>query len=223
MAKQGYTFYPKDWGNSESVFELNLSERGLYREFIDLAMLNDNCTEIKKSVWCRKFAVSIDELESILSKLLDLNLIEYRDNILFIPSCENRLNLVRGGKRGGEANKPTPKPIVKPIPKPTPKQIEIESKIEKEKESKSEIDFLNKSFFNELQNSESWIEVNAKNNKITILKVKYYLLKFNDNLIAQIDKKNNKTEYASHFARWLPLEIEKDKKNKPPTLKKDLI
>mgnify|MGYP000521508741 CR=1 FL=1 len=35
MAKLGYTWYPKDWGNSDSVFELSLSERGLYREFID--------------------------------------------------------------------------------------------------------------------------------------------------------------------------------------------
>jgi hypothetical protein len=29
MAKLGYTFYPKDWGNSEAVFELNLTLRGL--------------------------------------------------------------------------------------------------------------------------------------------------------------------------------------------------
>ena len=46
MAKLGYTWYPKDWGNSDSVFELSLCERGLYREFIDFAMLNDNKTEL---------------------------------------------------------------------------------------------------------------------------------------------------------------------------------
>ena len=92
MAKLGYTFYPKDWGNSEHVFELNLSERGLYREFIDLAMLNDNKTEIKKEIWIRKFAVTKEDLEVILNKLLSLNLIEYKKDILFIPSCETRLN-----------------------------------------------------------------------------------------------------------------------------------
>jgi hypothetical protein len=48
MSKLGYTWYPKDWGNSDSVFELSLCERGLYREFIDFAMLNDNKTELKK-------------------------------------------------------------------------------------------------------------------------------------------------------------------------------
>ncbi len=118
MAKLGYTWYPKDWGNSESVFELSLSERGLYREFIDLAMLNDNSTEIKKDVWIRKFCVSKEDLEFILCKLITLNLIEFRDNILFIPSCESRLNLVRGGSNGGKKSKPTSKPNSKPTSKP---------------------------------------------------------------------------------------------------------
>lgn len=71
---------------------------------------------------------------------------------------------------------------------------------------------INKLIFNELIISESWIEVNAKNNKITVLKTKDYLHKFNSILNAQMDKKNNRTEYTTHFARWLPLEIEKDKK-----------
>jgi len=76
MAKLGYTWYPKDWGNSESVFELNLTERGLYRELIDLAMLNDNKTEIKKDVWIRKFGVTIVEIDYILDKLNSLKLIQ---------------------------------------------------------------------------------------------------------------------------------------------------
>jgi len=121
MAKLGYTWYPKDWNNSEAVFELTLQQRGLYRELIDLAMLNDNKTIIKINVWSRRWAVSLDSLKLILTKLEELKLIEVEDNNLFIPSCEPRLNLVRGGKKGGE-NKPTPKPIVKPTPKPIAKQ-----------------------------------------------------------------------------------------------------
>lgn len=115
MRKLGYTWYPKDWGNSESVFELNLSERGLYREFIDLAMLNDNKTEVKKDVWIRKFAVTEIELNNILSKLEKLSLIEFKDDILFIPSCESRLNLSRGGREGGKNGKPNIKPTSKPF------------------------------------------------------------------------------------------------------------
>lgn len=139
MGKLGYTWYPKDWGNSEAVFELTLQQRGLYRELIDMAMLNDNKTIVKSSVWCRKWDISYDDLWEILETLKDLSLIEIPDNSLedtrwklFIPSCEPRLNLVRGGKKGGK-NKPTPKPIVKPTPKPTPKQKKEKGK-EKEKE-----------------------------------------------------------------------------------------
>lgn len=162
MAKLGYTWYPKDWGNSESVFELSLSERGLYREFIDLAMLNNNSTEIKKDVWIRKFCVSKEDLDYILCKLITLNLIEIRDNIIFIPSCENRLNLVRGGSNGGKKSKPISKPNSKPIPKPfvsldekntkpIPKQREIEIEIENKKESKIEIENKKEININEIK------------------------------------------------------------------------
>lgn len=71
---------------------------------------------------------------------------------------------------------------------------------------------VNDIIYKELLISESWIEINAKNNKTYPDKVKQYLTRFNNNLIAQGDKKNNKSEYQSHFARWLPIEIEKDKK-----------
>jgi len=74
---------------------------------------------------------------------------------------------------------------------------------------------VNDIFYKELLISESWIEVNAKNNRTTPSKVKTYLTKFNNNLLAQGEKKNNKREYQSHFARWLPLEIAKEIKDKP--------
>ncbi len=132
MGKLGYTWYPKDWGNSEKVFELTLSERGLYRELIDIAMLNDNKTKYNPIIWARKFASTEDEIELILIRLKELGLIIDKDHtFLFIPSCEPRLNLVRGGRKGGK-NKPTPKPIVKPTPKPIAKQ-------KKEKEKRKEI------------------------------------------------------------------------------------
>ena len=165
MAKLGYTWYPKDWGNSEKVFELTLLERGLYRELIDMAMLNDNNTVINEKIWARKFGSSLSEIESILLTLEGLNLIELTDCKLFIPSCEPRLNLMRGGSKGGK-NKPTPKPIVKPIvkptPKPTPKQKkrkEIEKK-EKEYRSFSHL-YLSKSDFDKLLTEYSKFEIDS--------------------------------------------------------------
>jgi len=91
-----------------------------------------------------------------------LNLIQLRDNILFIPSCEKRLILVRAGGKGGRISKPIPKPIPKPIEslvekneKPIPKQkkrkeIEIESKVSDDKNDPAAIDkFL--LWFNEVK------------------------------------------------------------------------
>jgi hypothetical protein len=215
MVKLGYTWYPKDWGNSESVFELTLIERGLYRELIDMAMLSDNKIIYNVKLWARKFGSSEEEIEGILITLKDLKLIELNGEILFIPSCESRLNLVRGGRKGGKKSKPTQKPSVKPIlkpfeslceknQKPIAKQIEIEREIQ-----------INIEFYNELLISESWIEVNAKNNRITPEKVKKYLKTFFDKLIAEGDRKSNKKEFMSHFARWLPIELKKEIKDKP--------
>ena len=143
MSKLGYTWYPKDWGNSEAVFQLNLTQRGLYRELIDLAMLNDNKTILNESVWCRKWDIIIDDLHTELDKLHALGLIVYKiqnnnedlPSIIFIPSCEPRLKMVRGGSNGGKKSKPTSKGIVKPISKPTPKGDSNQKK-EKGKERK---------------------------------------------------------------------------------------
>lgn len=121
MAKLSYTWYPKDWGNSEAVFELTLLERGLYRELIDIAMLNDNKTIVNIKIWARKFGSSIDEIESILFTLERLKLVELKKENLFIPSCETRLKLVRSGAKGGSKSKPTPKGNSKGSDKPTPK------------------------------------------------------------------------------------------------------
>jgi len=227
MAKLGYTWYPRDWGNSENVFELSLSERGLYREFIDLAMMNDNKTEIKKNVWCRKFCVSIDELECILSKLLGLNLIEFKDNILFIKSCESRLNMVRGGAKGGKESKPilkgTSKGIVKPIEslcqnnsKGVGNQREIEKEIEKEIENKNNNDKI----YSELIISESWIENTAiqSKQKFIPIEIKRYLKQYNDMINVQFDIKINKTQYCTHFINWLNKQEKKSVIKKPSLL-----
>lgn len=134
MAKLGYTWYPKDWGNSEKVFELTLVERGLYRELIDMAMLNDNKTTINIKVWSRKFGSSISEIQGILITLTELNLIEIDNNNLFISSCEPRLNLIRGGRKGGKKSKPI-KSLSEALPEALPEAY-IEPKESKVKESK---------------------------------------------------------------------------------------
>lgn len=149
MTKLGYTWYPKDWGNSESVFELNLEQRGLYRELIDMAMLNDNAVTVNYKVWSRKFNTTDDKLHLLLVSLAELNVITLNEGCVFIQSCESRLQLVRGGKNGGKKsrkNKPTVKPFVsldEINDKPTSNQIE--SKV-KEIEIKEEDKFTEQTF-----------------------------------------------------------------------------
>lgn len=124
-SKLGYTFYPKDWQTNDKVFELNLEQRAVFRELIDLAMINDNKIEFKYSTWSRKLGVEISKLQKIINELIDYDLVtETSEQVFFIPSCEKRLNLKRGGKKGGKKSsknklsvKPTPKPTIKPMVK----------------------------------------------------------------------------------------------------------
>lgn len=227
MSKLGYTWYPKDWGNSEKVFELTLSERGLYRELIDMAMLNDNKTLTNYKVWSRKFNVCIDDITDIMQRLADLELIKFIINDtdedlpshVFIPSCEPRLNLVRGGKNGGKKskkNKPLVKPTDKPLlsldeknDKPTINQIEIEIKIKEIKEIKKEI-----------LNSQSWIEQIAKNKFLTLEKCKDYLNRFLSDAELK-DEINDLSDTKKHFVNWLNIELKKDDPDKEAAKRKE--
>lgn len=175
MAKLGYTWYPKDWGNSEAVFELTLEQRGFYRELIDMAMLNDNKTIINEKTWCRKFNVNDEKLEEILNILLSLGLIQVDfdgSNELFIPSCEPRLKLSRGGKNGGKKSrrsKPTVKPFVsleEKNDKPTLNQIE--SKL-KEKESKVNIYHTHETFIEWFNECRKFIKLQSNIKKLSTI------------------------------------------------------
>ena len=199
MGKLGYTWYPKDWTNSEAVFELTLQERGLYRELIDLAMLNDNKTPINKDVWCRKWNIDLKNIEILISKLTELNLIEIKLKTIFIPSCESRLNLVRGGKKGGSKSKPkskpTRKPLDKPLDKPNPKPTLNQSKL-KEIETKVK-EILT-------QDSQKFAtERLLKTKNITVKNYNEWVDKFIIKLIADNELDKHQSDIIIHFNNWL--------------------
>jgi hypothetical protein len=112
-----------------------------------MSMMNDNTTEINYRLWARKFATTQDELETILATLTDLKLIEIKENILFIPSCEARLKLARGGRSGGKKSKPKtsllkalPKAYSKALPEALPEAYsEAKEKKVNRKESKENL------------------------------------------------------------------------------------
>jgi len=187
----GYTWYPKDWNNSEAVFELNLECRGLYRELIDIAMLNDNKTIINYNVWCRKFNVSETEIKELLNILETLKLIKINGLNLFIESCENRLKLIRAGRKGGRKSKRSVKPIVKPNDKQKESKKEIENKVN------------NNEFLNDCLKDAEFLEISAMQSKLKIETLKDYLFKFEKHLIQLGENKMNLKDFKTHFTFWL--------------------
>lgn len=181
MSKLGYTFYPKDWDSDDEVFELNLQERGLYRELIDRAMLSDNEIIYKPKTWARRFICTCEELEILIKKLCETGVMIIKDGIIKIPSCEKRLANIRNGKKGGR--KPNVKPKAKPKSNPTinpndnqnakQREIEIESK-DKEKEK---VEFNSPEFFEKILNEESHIELIQRETKLKPDQIKIFLKK----------------------------------------------
>lgn len=109
MDKQGYTWWPKDWGTSDKVFVMTLEERAVYRELIDLAMLSKNEVPLSVNIWSRKWNTTPDRLEEIMLTLCTLNAIEVRDEILSIPSINKRMAKAEAGRKGGQISKPPSK------------------------------------------------------------------------------------------------------------------
>ena len=70
--KLGYTWWPKDWAASQKVQSLNITERGVYRELIDLVM--DQETPIKPNIklWSRLWRIDENKLNAVLTLLYDI-------------------------------------------------------------------------------------------------------------------------------------------------------
>ena len=90
-------------------------------------MTTDNNVVFIISKMVRRLNSSKEELTETLDVLIDLQLVVDMGETLFLPECESRLALIRGGKKGGETSskkKPISKPIDKPISKPIDKPID---------------------------------------------------------------------------------------------------
>lgn len=67
----------------------------------------------------------------------------------------------------------------------------------------------NQNFIFELKESPTWKESIQLQNRITESQVDYWLDVFEIKLQSEMISKNSKKELASHFSRWLPLQLEK--------------
>lgn len=98
MAKRSYTWYPQDWATDSAVFNLNLEQRGLYRELIDLVMLHEGKVQIDAGAWARRFNCDSDSIYRLLVELEHQDLIYIEDSYVVIPSCEKRLLAIEKGR-----------------------------------------------------------------------------------------------------------------------------
>jgi hypothetical protein len=106
-----------------------------------MAMTSDNKVILEVDIWSREFGCAENEINECLQRFKNLvdedgnSMIEIKGNMLSVPSCEPRLNLIRGGRKGGENSKPTIKPDDKPLVKPDLKQRERERETKIENKS----------------------------------------------------------------------------------------
>jgi hypothetical protein len=126
MSKLGYTFYPKDFISDPEVMMMTSSERGIYRDLIDLAYLNDN--KIKYNL--TQLSKYCNATEDNISKVLDLKGLK-KDNFWTIPSCDKRLTKILTNRENGSKGGRPKKPKQNPIKTQGERQIEIEIEIEK--------------------------------------------------------------------------------------------
>jgi hypothetical protein len=66
-------------------------------------------------------------------------------------------------------------------------------------------------FISELLSDQSWCEVICMQNHINDEDLKNFLLLFKNKLKSEMDVKIGKRDFASHFSRWIPGEINKNK------------
>lgn len=85
------------------------------------------------------------------------------------------------------------------------------------KETKEDFEKINipknEQFGKEVLQDQIWVETVLMQNRISPTELEKFIDAFNKNLIQKFDNKISKKEYASHFSSWLPIEIQKIKKD----------
>ena len=243
--KLGYTWYPKDFISDPDVMFMSSSERGVYRDLLDLAYTNDN--QIKYSVeMLAKYTNS--DVETV-QRVLDLKGKEI-DVGWSIPSCEKRLDLAdknrKNGTKGGRPKtqtKPKQNPDVNPTVTETETQSERQREREREREREKEIESECVNEITPAQNFSSygkqpietlkkncagyseWLTVICKKNSLTMDRVLEWLDSFELHLLGKGTNQETESEFKRYFNSWITSEIRQGRtpQVKPPPEQKQKI
>jgi len=151
MAKLGYTFYPKDFASDPDVMLMTSSERGIYRDLIDLAYLTENCIKYSPEALSRYTNGSVEDVQKVLeTKGL------FVDGIWTIPSCNKRLAIMKRNQENG--SKPKSKPNLTQIEAKEEKKVSQITK-QREVEVEIEVEDIKPNGFNLFQNFNSDFKV----------------------------------------------------------------
>ncbi|NGM63546.1 YdaU family protein [Sphingobacterium sp. SGG-5] len=230
--KLGYTWYPKDFISDPDVMFMTAAERGVYRDLLDIAYLNDN--EIKYNVeMLAKYTNSdIETVQRVLNvkgKEIDVG--------WSIPSCEKRLNIAQKNKQnGGKGGRP--KTQTKPKSNPNNNQSvtntgtqterqrerEIESEYKREIESESELpnsptqnfSFPGRQPIETLKKNcaghQSWLESIGMKNSLSMGQVLEWFDAFCLHLLASGKTEETEQEFKRYCASWIASEVRQGRK-----------
>lgn len=96
MSKLGYTWYPKDFISDPDVMMMSPEDRGIYRDLIDLAYLNDNV--LRYSI--EQLAKYCNSGEDGVKKILEQKGVK-RGKYWSIPSCKKRIKKANTARENG--------------------------------------------------------------------------------------------------------------------------
>lgn len=158
--KLGYTWYPKDFISDPDVMFMTSSERGVYRDLLDLAYLNDNVIRYDISMlakYTNSDTKTVKKVLEIKGKEIDVG--------WSIPSCEKRLNLAeRNRKNGAKGGRPkTQTETQNKTQNTTQEERQREREREREREIESEEEKERESI--ELDSAENEFSSTKKNQK----------------------------------------------------------
>lgn len=100
MSKLGYTWYPKDFASDPDVMLMTASERGIYRDLIDLAYQTNNCIRYSIEALSRYTNGDIKDIKAVL-KQKGVN----NGDFWTIPSCNKRLKIAERNQKNGSKPK----------------------------------------------------------------------------------------------------------------------
>ena len=157
-------------------------------------------TMVKDAIGIRSYNTYIETLNDLvefgLIEMIEKSKNQYSSNIVAISNFDKALD------------KALDKATIKHVTKQGESTVQSTSSINKQDTNIQDTniqDTKNFEFYEILVNSESWLESVAMQSKqkLNIAQVKKYLLDFKNDCDIRFDFKTSKSDFSSHFVRWL--------------------